>query len=75
LAHVYFPTRGFVGLIVMDTPPAGLEIAMVGREGLLGIQAVLGVATTPFRVVVQGERRAWRVAHRRVPAARRAQSR
>lgn len=34
---------------------------MVGREGMLGVQAVLGYETIPFRAMVQGEGRAWQV--------------
>lgn len=62
LAHVYFPVRGFVCLLAMDPPPSGMEVAMIGREGMLGVQAVLGSNRTPFRAVVQGEGQAWRVA-------------
>jgi CRP-like cAMP-binding protein len=61
LAHVYFPIRGFVSLVATAAVPAGLEVAMIGREGMLGVQAVLGVETTPFRALVQGEGRAWRL--------------
>ena len=62
LAHVYFPVQGFACLIATDPPPLGLEMAMIGREGMLGVQAVLGSDRTPFHAVVQGEGRAWRVA-------------
>ena len=61
LAYVYFPSQGFVCLTATDPPPSGLEIAMIGREGMLGMQAVLGSDRTPFRAVVQGEGRAWRM--------------
>jgi CRP-like cAMP-binding protein len=61
LTHVYFPVRGFVCLIATDPSPSGLEMAMIGREGMLGVQAVLGSDRTPFRAMVQGEGRAWRV--------------
>ena len=60
LAYVYFPSQGFVCLTATDPPPSGLEIAMIGREGMLGMQAVLGSNRTPFRAVVQGEGRAQR---------------
>lgn len=61
LTHVYFPSQGFVYLTATESPPSGLEIAMIGREGMLGMQAVLGSNRTPFRAVVQGEGRAWRL--------------
>jgi CRP-like cAMP-binding protein len=62
IAHVYFPTCGFVCLITPGTDSTGLEIGMIGREGMVGVQAVLGSERTPFRAVVQDEGRAWRVA-------------
>jgi CRP-like cAMP-binding protein len=59
--HAYFPTTGFISLI---TPIEGrpiLEVGMVGREGMLGAQLVLGVRTTPLQALVQGAGTAWRV--------------
>jgi len=34
---------------------------MVGREGMLGAQLVLGVATAPLHALVQGPGEAWRI--------------
>lgn len=62
IAHVYFPARGFVCLITPGAVPAGLEVGMIGREGMVGVQAVLGSERTPFRALVQGDGQAWRVA-------------
>ncbi|HEY6514068.1 MAG TPA: Crp/Fnr family transcriptional regulator [Burkholderiaceae bacterium] len=59
--HVYFPIDGFVSLITTVDQHAGLEIGMVGREGMVGAQMALGVAKTPLRAVVQGEGTARRV--------------
>jgi CRP-like cAMP-binding protein len=39
----------------------GLEVGMVGREGMLGAQVALGVTKTPLRAVVQGSGHAWRI--------------
>lgn len=60
-AHVYFPTRGLVCLIAAGPALAGLVVTMIGREGMVGMQAALGSMSTPFSAVVQGEGRAWRV--------------
>jgi CRP-like cAMP-binding protein len=62
IAHVYFPTRGFVCLITTGAAPSGLEVGMIGREGMVGVQAVLGSERTPFRAMVLSEGRAWQVA-------------
>ncbi|HEY6355255.1 MAG TPA: hypothetical protein VIY30_12260 [Burkholderiaceae bacterium] len=40
--HVYFPIHGFVSLITTIDQHAGLEIGMVGREGMVGAQMALG---------------------------------
>ena len=59
--HVYFPLDGFVSLIAtVDGNPA-LEVGMIGREGLVGVQIALGVATAPLHCLVQGGGGAWQV--------------
>jgi CRP-like cAMP-binding protein len=59
--HVYFPVDGFVSMLtqVDDHPP--LEVGMVGREGMVGVQLALGVQVAPLRALVQGPGAAWRV--------------
>jgi CRP-like cAMP-binding protein len=59
--HVYFPIDGFVSLITTIDQHAGLEVGMVGREGMVGAQLALGVAMAPLRALVQGEGTARRV--------------
>jgi CRP-like cAMP-binding protein len=60
--HVYFPTQGFISLVAMVEGSPGVEVGMVGREGMLGAQLALGVMTTPLHALVQGSGTAWRIA-------------
>ena len=56
--HVWFPTEGFVSLITLTEGSPGLEVGMVGREGMVGAH---GVATSPLRALVQGPGACWRI--------------
>lgn len=60
-SHVYFPTDCFISLVTFIDGRPGLEVAMVGCEGMLGIQLVAGVSTAPTRAQVQGSGAAWRI--------------
>ncbi len=62
IRHVYFPHTGFVSLVMSIDGNPGLEIGMVGREGMVGSHLILGVADAPLHALVQGAGTAWRVA-------------
>ena len=59
--HVYFPTDGFISLVAQIDGSPGVEVGMVGREGMLGAQLALGVVTAPLYALVQGAGMSWRV--------------
>lgn len=59
--HVYFPVQGFISLVALIEGAPALEVGMVGREGMVGAQLVLGVGTSPLRALVQGPGAAWRI--------------
>ncbi len=59
--HVLFPVDGFVSLVTAVSGHSGVEVGMVGREGLFGMNVALGVPTSPLRAVVQGPGAAWQL--------------
>lgn len=60
--HVYFPNDCFISLVTAAHAEPGLEVGMVGREGMLGAQLALGVSAVPLHALVQGAGTARRVA-------------
>lgn len=54
LRHVYFPTSAFISLVTPLAACAGLEVALVGNEGMTGIALMLGVTVCPLNHLVQG---------------------
>ena len=61
MTHVYFPVAGLISVTATLEDGAGLEIAMIGREGALGAQVALGVVSAPLRATVQAAGWAWRL--------------
>ena len=42
LQSVFFPTSGMISIVAMMQDGAAVEVGIAGREGMLGVQAVLG---------------------------------
>jgi CRP-like cAMP-binding protein len=54
ISHVYFPTNAIVSLLTDLEDGSGMEVGLVGREGMVGISAILGGEETKI-ATVQGE--------------------
>ena len=61
IPHVYFPTGGFVSLVMPIDDSKKLAVGLVGNEGVLGVTLLLGVDASPFDAVVQGAGPALRI--------------
>lgn len=53
IRHVYFPLNGMVSLVNATANGATVEVAMVGREGMVGLSLLFGSETMPLTAVVQ----------------------
>jgi CRP-like cAMP-binding protein len=61
IRHVYFPNQGIVSLLTTVEDRTSLEVAMAGPEAMLGLPALLGVATSRYQAVVRGAGTALRI--------------
>lgn len=61
VTHVYFPIDSLVSLLTVVDQHLALEVGLVGREGMVGVAYAMGIASTPFRALVQGSGTAMRM--------------
>jgi hypothetical protein len=59
--YAYFPVKAFASLIAFVHDKSGVEVGMVGKEGMLGAHLALGVQVAPLQALVQGTGSAWRI--------------
>ena len=59
--YLYFPASGIVSLLYLLEDGASTEIALTGREGVVGVSLFMGGGATPSRAVVQIAAQAWRI--------------
>jgi CRP-like cAMP-binding protein len=55
IRDVYFPGGGFISIVTVLTDGTMVEVATVGREGLLGASAIVNGAPSPSAAMVQAE--------------------
>lgn len=63
--YVYFPNDCTVSLLAVADRASGLEVGLVGREGMVGIPLALGASDSPVRALVQGAGSAMRMSSAR----------
>lgn len=61
MSHVYFPTTAIVSLLYVLENGSSAEIAVVGKEGIVGISLFMGGDSTPSRAVVQSAGKGFRL--------------
>jgi len=61
LPYMYFPTTSIVSLLYIMESGASAEIAITGKEGLVGVSLFMGGETTPSRAVVQSAGNGYRL--------------
>jgi CRP-like cAMP-binding protein len=61
IRHCYFPNDGVVSLLTVIEARKSAEVGMVGREGLVGMSAAVGINVSQLRAVVQGTGSAMRI--------------
>jgi CRP-like cAMP-binding protein len=59
--YLYFPATGIVSLLYLLESGAATEIALCGREGVVGVSLFMGGGATPSRAVVQIAGHGWRM--------------
>ncbi|WOI48175.1 Crp/Fnr family transcriptional regulator [Acidovorax sp. BLS4] len=59
--HIYFPATAIVSLLYVMEDGSSAEIAVVGREGVVGISLFMGGGSILSRAVVQSAGRAFRI--------------
>ncbi|CAN5279602.1 Crp/Fnr family transcriptional regulator [soil metagenome] len=64
--HVFFPTTAIVSLLFVSESGSTSEVAVVGREGLVGISIFMGGGSTTSHAVVQCAGQGFRLSARRM---------
>ncbi len=59
--HLYFPIDGFISIYEATHGHPLLEVGMIGREGMLGEEVILGAKKHNFGGIIQGPGEAWKI--------------
>lgn len=66
LRHIYFPTNCIVSLLYVMNDGASASMAVVGKDGAIGVSLFMGGETTPSRAIVQSAGFAYRLTGKRL---------
>jgi CRP-like cAMP-binding protein len=53
IEHVYFPLTALVSLVTLMKSGETIEVGLVGRDGMVGMTALMGESRSPNRAIVQ----------------------
>ena len=53
IKHLYFPTSGIVSVVTASSRKRQIEVGMIGREGVTGVNVLLGEIRSPHTTYVQ----------------------
>ena len=69
MEYVYFPIDAIVSLLYVMEDGSSAEIAVVGRDGVVGVALFMGGESTPSQAVVQSAGQAYRLSARHLKEA------
>jgi CRP-like cAMP-binding protein len=61
IKSVYFINSGLSSVLTVQPDGKSVGVALIGKEGFVGVPVVFGFKTNPLRVVVQGEATSYRI--------------
>jgi len=53
ITYIYFPEDAVISLMSVTQHGESIEVGMISCEGIVGVSAILGAMSTPFRAIVQ----------------------
>jgi CRP-like cAMP-binding protein len=53
ISDVYFVNTGMASLVILTDEGASIEVGVVGKEGMVGVSAILGMNRMPHNAIVQ----------------------
>ncbi len=61
ITHIYFPQRCVISLLTAADEGPGVEVALIGNEGMAGLSVFLGAGSSTTQAVLQVPDGAWRM--------------